>query len=69
MWGLQKCSPLFWCTELSGKIAGRAERQPTRGCHEELVSDKSGMYYRLWNAQAQYYAAEDRQEIEPTMYC
>ena len=26
-----------------------------RGSHDVLVSDKSGMYYRLWSAQAQYY--------------
>lgn len=26
-----------------------------RGSHDVLVSDKSGMYYKLWNAQAQYY--------------
>ena len=27
-----------------------------RGRHDELVVDKSGKYYELWNAQAQYYA-------------
>jgi len=26
-----------------------------RGSHNELVADKSGKYYELWNAQAQYY--------------
>ena len=26
-----------------------------RGSHNELVSDESGKYYELWNAQAQYY--------------
>ena len=26
-----------------------------RGSHDELVADKSGKYYELWNAQAQYY--------------
>ena len=26
-----------------------------RGSHDALVSDRSGMYYRLWSAQAQYY--------------
>ena len=30
-----------------------------RGSHDTLVSDKSGMYYRLWSAQAQYYEAKD----------
>ena len=27
-----------------------------RGRHDELAADKSGKYYELWNAQAQYYA-------------
>jgi ATP-binding cassette subfamily B protein len=27
-----------------------------KGTHEVLVADKSGKYYELWNAQAQYYA-------------
>lgn len=30
-----------------------------RGSHDMLVSDKSGMYYKLWNAQAQYYDVEN----------
>lgn len=30
-----------------------------RDSHDVLVSDKSGMYYRLWSAQAQYYEKED----------
>lgn len=29
-----------------------------RGSHDELVADKSGLYYSLWNAQAQYYVNE-----------
>ncbi|SHL80422.1 ATP-binding cassette, subfamily B [Anaerocolumna jejuensis DSM 15929] len=29
-----------------------------RGSHEELVWDKNGIYYRLWEAQAQYYQEE-----------
>ncbi len=28
-----------------------------KGSHDELVSDESGKYYQLWNAQAQYYTA------------
>lgn len=28
-----------------------------RGSHTELVRDEAGEYYKLWNAQAQYYAA------------
>ena len=30
-----------------------------RGSHDVLVSDRSGMYYRLWNAQAQYYEVKE----------
>ncbi|MBD5503946.1 MAG: ABC transporter ATP-binding protein [Lachnospiraceae bacterium] len=30
-----------------------------RGSHDALVSDGSGMYYRLWSAQAQYYEVKD----------
>ena len=26
-----------------------------KGTHEELINDKNGKYYELWNAQAQYY--------------
>ena len=26
-----------------------------RGSHEELIEQKDGKYYELWNAQAQYY--------------
>ncbi len=29
-----------------------------RGSHDELVADESGLYYSLWNAQAQYYVDE-----------
>lgn len=29
-----------------------------QGSHEELVNEKSGKYYELWNAQAKYYARE-----------
>ena len=30
-----------------------------RGSHDVLVNDKSGMYYKLWSAQAQYYTVEE----------
>ena len=33
------------------------------GSHEELVADKSGEYYELWNAQAQYYTSPESREI------
>ena len=29
-----------------------------RGSHEELVADRDGKYYELWQAQAQYYEGE-----------
>lgn len=30
-----------------------------RGSHDELVADKSGKYYELWHAQAQYYTEQE----------
>lgn len=30
-----------------------------RGSHDALVGDRAGMYYQLWSAQAQYYAAQE----------
>ena len=30
-----------------------------RGSHDVLVNDKSGMYYKLWSTQAQYYTVEE----------
>lgn len=30
-----------------------------RGSHDELIEDKNGKYYELWNAQAQYYKDEE----------
>lgn len=33
-----------------------------RGSHDALVSDKSGMYYNFWNAQAQYYEEKVSEE-------
>lgn len=29
-----------------------------RGCHDQLVTDITGKYYELWQAQAQYYTAQ-----------
>lgn len=34
-----------------------------RGNHEELLSDEKGLYYRLWNTQAQHYR-EEKQKRE-----
>ena len=31
-----------------------------QGTHEELVANKQGKYYELWNAQAQYYRNSSR---------
>lgn len=31
-----------------------------RGSHDLLVGDKSGMYYKLWSAQAQYYEVQEK---------
>ncbi len=33
------------------------------GSHETLVADKTGKYYELWNAQAQYYTNEKQETI------
>ncbi len=33
-----------------------------RGTHEELVAQREGEYFRLWNAQAQHYAGEGKQK-------
>lgn len=31
-----------------------------KGTHDELVANKQGKYYELWNAQAQYYRNSSR---------
>lgn len=36
-----------------------------RGNHEELLSDKEGLYYLLWNTQAQHYKEEEHHSISP----
>ncbi|MCH5269524.1 MAG: ABC transporter ATP-binding protein [Lachnospiraceae bacterium] len=36
-----------------------------RGNHEELLSDKEGLYYLLWNTQAQHYKEEEYNSISP----
>lgn len=41
-----------FCQDIAVFHAGRLIQ---RGSHDALVSDKSGMYYKLWSAQAQYY--------------
>lgn len=34
-----------------------------RGSHEELAADRSGQYYELWNAQAQYYRRSESRTV------
>lgn len=47
-----RLSSCRFCHDIAVFHAGRLIQ---RGSHDALVSDKSGMYYKLWNAQAQYY--------------
>ncbi len=48
-----RLSSCRFCNDIAVFHEGRLIQ---RGSHEELVDDKSGKYYELWNAQAQYYA-------------
>lgn len=47
-----RLSSCRFCDEIAVFHAGQVIEQ---GTHEELVSDRNGKYYELWNAQAQYY--------------
>lgn len=49
-----RLSSCRFCQNIAVFHAGRLVQ---RGSHDALASDKSGMYYRLWSAQAQYYEA------------
>lgn len=51
-----RLSSCRFCQDIAVFHAGRLVQ---RGSHDALVNDTSGMYYRLWNAQAQYYDAEN----------
>lgn len=51
-----RLSSCRFCQDIAVFHAGRLIQ---RGSHDALVNDKTGMYYRLWNAQAQYYDAEN----------
>ena len=48
-----RLSSCRFCNDIAVFHEGRLIQ---RGGHDELVADKSGKYYELWNAQAQYYA-------------
>lgn len=47
-----RLSSCRFCDTIAVFDGGRIVQQ---GSHEQLVADPSGLYYRLWNAQAQYY--------------
>lgn len=47
-----RLSSCRFCDEIAVFHEGQVIEQ---GMHEELVSDRNGKYYELWNAQAQYY--------------
>lgn len=51
-----RLSSCRFCQDIAVFHAGRLVQH---GSHDALVSDKSGMYYKLWSAQAQYYEAEN----------
>ncbi len=42
-----------FCDRIAVFHAGEVVQQ---GTHEELLRDRKGQYYELWNAQAQYYS-------------
>ncbi|MDE6213459.1 MAG: ABC transporter ATP-binding protein/permease [Lachnospiraceae bacterium] len=47
-----RLSSCRFCNDIAVFHMGRLIQ---RGSHDVLVSDKSGMYYRMWSAQAQYF--------------
>lgn len=47
-----RLSSCRFCSDIAVFDEGRLIQ---RGSHEQLLSDASGKYYELWNAQAQYY--------------
>ena len=47
-----RLSSCRFCDEIAVFEGGRIVQN---GSHSELLRDESGMYYRLWHAQAQYY--------------
>lgn len=51
-----RLSSCRFCQDIAVFHEGRLVQ---RGSHDALASDKSGMYYKLWSAQAQYYEAKN----------
>ena len=47
-----RLSSCQFCDEITVFDAGRIVQ---KGTHAELVKDRSGQYFELWNAQAKYY--------------
>ena len=47
-----RLSSCRFCNDIAVFDEGRLVQ---RGSHRELVADRSGKYYELWHAQAQYY--------------
>lgn len=54
-----RLSSCRFCDDIAVFDKGRLVQ---RGSHEELVADKEGKYYELWQAQAQYYEEGERAE-------
>lgn len=50
-----RLSSCQFCNDILVIDGGKAVQ---RGNHEELVKDQEGLYYTLWNTQAQYYQTE-----------
>lgn len=50
-----RLSSCQFCNDILVIDEGKAVQ---RGNHEELIKDKEGLYYTLWNTQAQYYQTE-----------
>lgn len=50
-----RLSSCQFCNDILVIDEGKAVQ---RGNHEELVKDREGLYYMLWNTQAQYYQTE-----------
>ena len=47
-----RLSSCKFCDEIAVFDGGKVVQM---GAHEQLVREESGLYYRLWEAQAQYY--------------
>jgi len=56
-----RLSSCKFCDEIAVFHEGKVVQQ---GTHESLVSDESGKYYELWNAQAQYYTESKAEDVQ-----